>query len=58
MRLNLRVRLRTRRADEGELCYQLGKAIAAAWTGTARRLESQGSPNLKSDNWNNPRDFN
>lgn len=42
-----------------ELCYQLGKAIAAAWTGNLQALgELKCSPNLKSDNWNNPRDFN
>ena len=42
-----------------ELCHQLGKAIAAAWTGNLQALgELRCSPNLKSDNWNNPRDFN
>jgi len=42
-----------------EVCYQLGKAIAAAWTGNHGTLgELHCSPNLKSDNWNNPRDFN
>ena len=41
-----------------ELCYSIGKAIAAAWTGNAQTLgELKCSPNLKSDNWNNPRDF-
>ncbi len=41
-----------------ELCHQLGKAIAAAWTGNLATLgELKCSPNLKSDNWNNPKDF-
>ena len=42
-----------------EVSYQLGKAIAAAWTGNHNTLgELKCFPNLKSDNWNNPRDFN
>lgn len=41
-----------------ELCYQVGKAIVAAWTGNQQVLgELKCTPNLRSDNWNNPRDF-
>ncbi|MCD1653596.1 phage major capsid protein [Treponema zuelzerae] len=41
-----------------EVQYQLGKAIAAAWTGNMQALgELKCTPNLKSDNWNNPKDF-
>lgn len=41
-----------------EVQYQLGKAIAAAWTGNMQTLgELKCTPNIKSDNWNNPKDF-
>ncbi len=41
-----------------EVMYQLGKALAAAWTGDTQTLGSlRCTPNLKSENWNNPADF-
>ena len=60
MRLNLKSQAASpKELTRTELCYQLGKAIAAAWTGNLQALgELKCSPNLKSDNWNNPRDFN
>jgi HK97 family phage major capsid protein len=60
MRLNLKGEASNpRELTRNELCYQLGKALAAAWTGNLQALgELKCSPNLKSDNWNNPRDFN
>jgi HK97 family phage major capsid protein len=40
-----------------ELLYNLGKGIAAAWSGNHKVLSDLSfSPNLKSDNWTNPRD--
>jgi HK97 family phage major capsid protein len=40
-----------------ELLYNLGKGIAAAWSGNHKALaELSFSPNLKSDNWTNPKD--
>jgi HK97 family phage major capsid protein len=40
-----------------ELQYRLGKALAAAWTGNHGALaELSFTPNLKTDNWTNPRD--
>jgi hypothetical protein len=40
-----------------ELLYSLGKGIAAAWSGNHKALaELSFSPNLKADNWTNPRD--
>jgi HK97 family phage major capsid protein len=40
-----------------ELCYQLGKGIAAAWAGNHKALgELSFTPNLKADNWTNPRE--
>jgi len=40
-----------------ELRYQLGKAIAAAWTGNQGLLaELACTPNLKAENWTNPRE--
>jgi len=40
-----------------ELLYNLGKGIAAAWGGNNKALaELSFSPNLKADNWTNPRD--
>jgi HK97 family phage major capsid protein len=40
-----------------ELLYNLGKGIAAAWAGNHKTLaELSFSPNLKNDNWTNPRD--
>ena len=60
MRTNLKAQsANPKELTRNELCYQLGKAIAAAWTGNLQTLgELKCSPNLKSDNWNNPRDFN
>jgi HK97 family phage major capsid protein len=60
MRTNLKAQSASpKELTRTELCYQLGKAIAAAWTGNLQALgELKCSPNLKSDNWNNPRDFN
>jgi hypothetical protein len=46
-----------RELSRRELCYRLGKAIAAAWTrDNATLAELSCSPNMKSDNWTNPRD--
>ena len=40
-----------------ELLFNLGKGIAAAWSGNHKALaELAFSPNLKSENWTNPRD--
>jgi HK97 family phage major capsid protein len=40
-----------------ELLYNLGKGIAAAWSGNQKALHDLSfSPNLKSDNWTNPKD--
>ncbi len=40
-----------------ELRYNLGKAIAAAWTGNRKTLaELAFTPNLKAENWTNPKD--
>jgi HK97 family phage major capsid protein len=40
-----------------ELHYSLGKGIAAAWSGNHKVLADLAfSPNLKSDNWTNPKD--
>lgn len=60
MRQNLKAEsANPRELTRRELEYQLGKAIAAAWTGNLQTLgELKCSPNLKSDNWNNPKDFN
>ncbi len=40
-----------------ELLYNLGKGIASAWTGNHQALhELSFSPNLKADNWTNPKE--
>jgi HK97 family phage major capsid protein len=40
-----------------ELLYNLGKGIAAAWSGNHKTLADLAfSPNLKADNWTNPKD--
>jgi len=40
-----------------EMLFNLGKGIAAAWAGNHKTLaELAFSPNLKADNWTNPRD--
>jgi len=40
-----------------ELLYNLGKGIAAAWSGNHKVLADLAfSPNFKADNWTNPRD--
>jgi HK97 family phage major capsid protein len=40
-----------------ELLFNLGKGIASAWLGNDKALaELSFSPNLKADNWTNPRD--
>ncbi|MFP3041609.1 phage major capsid protein [Treponema primitia] len=40
-----------------ELYYALGKGIAAAWAGNHKALADLSfSPNLKADNWTNPKD--
>jgi HK97 family phage major capsid protein len=40
-----------------ELLYNLGKGIAAAWEGNQKTLaELSFSPNLKNENWTNPKD--
>lgn len=46
-----------RELSRRELLYNLGKGIAAAWTGNQKVLADLAfSPNLKSDNWTNPKD--
>ena len=46
-----------RELSRRELLYSLGKGIAAAWAGNNKTLaELSFSPNLKADNWTNPRD--
>jgi hypothetical protein len=46
-----------RELSRRELCYGLGKGIAAAWAGDYRALAGLSfSPNLKADKWTNPRD--
>src|SRR5215469_9419558 len=40
-----------------ELLYNLGKGIASAWAGNHKALADLSfSPNLKADNWTNPKD--
>ena len=46
-----------RELSRRELLFNLGKGIAAAWAGNHKTLaELSFSPNLKADNWTNPRD--
>jgi len=46
-----------RELSRRELIYNLGKGIAAAWSGNQKVLAGLSfSPNLKADNWTNPRD--
>jgi HK97 family phage major capsid protein len=46
-----------RELSRRELLYSLGKGIAAAWSGNHKVLADLAfSPNLKSDNWTNPKD--
>ena len=46
-----------RELSRRELLYNLGKGIAAAWSGNHKTLaELAFSPNFKSDNWTNPKD--
>jgi len=46
-----------RELSRRELLYNLGKGIAAAWSGNHKTLADLAfSPNLKSDNWTNPKD--
>jgi HK97 family phage major capsid protein len=46
-----------RELSRRELLYNLGKGIAAAWSGNHKALADLAfSPNLKSENWTNPRD--
>jgi len=46
-----------RELSRRELLYNLGKGIAAAWSGNHKVLADLSfSPNLKADNWTNPKD--
>ena len=46
-----------RELSRRELLFNLGKGIAAAWAGNHKALADLSfSPNLKTDNWTNPRD--
>jgi HK97 family phage major capsid protein len=46
-----------RELSRRELLYNLGKGIAAAWAGNHKTLADLAfSPNLKSENWTNPKD--
>ena len=46
-----------RELSRRELLFNLGKGIAAAWSGNHKTLADLSfSPNLKSENWTNPRD--
>jgi HK97 family phage major capsid protein len=48
---------RPKELSRRELCYSLGKGIAAAWAGNHKALADLSfSPNLKADNWTNPRE--
>ena len=48
---------RPKEMSRRELLYSLGKGISAAWSGNNKALaELAFSPNLKADNWTNPRD--
>ncbi|GHV11331.1 hypothetical protein FACS189491_02380 [Spirochaetia bacterium] len=59
---SLRDELKTRAAypkelSRRELCYALGKGIAASWAGNQKALADMSfSPNFKADNWTNPKD--
>jgi HK97 family phage major capsid protein len=59
---NLRDELKTqtkypKELSRRELLFSLGKGIAAAWAGNHQALADLSfSPNLKADNWTNPRD--
>src|SRR5215471_8303487 len=46
-----------RELSRREILYNLGKGIAAAWAGNHKALADLSfSPNLKADNWTNPKD--
>jgi HK97 family phage major capsid protein len=46
-----------RELSRREILYNLGKGIAAAWSGNHKTLNDLlFTPNLKADNWTNPRD--
>jgi len=46
-----------RELSRKELTYRIGKAIAAAWTGNHATLaELSCTPNMKTENWTNPKD--
>ena len=46
-----------RELSRRELLYNLGKGITAAWSGNHKTLADLAfSPNLKADNWTNPKD--
>jgi HK97 family phage major capsid protein len=46
-----------RELSRRELLFNLGKGIAAAWSGNHKTLHDLSfSPNLKSENWTNPKD--
>jgi HK97 family phage major capsid protein len=46
-----------RELSRREVLFNLGKGIAAAWSGNNKALaELSFSPNLKADNWTNPKD--
>ena len=46
-----------RELSKRELLYNLGKGISAVWAGNNKTLAGLSfSPNLKADNWTNPRD--
>jgi HK97 family phage major capsid protein len=46
-----------RELSRREILHNLGKGIAAAWSGNNKALADLSfSPNLKADNWTNPRD--
>jgi len=48
----------SRELSRRELLFNLGKGIAAAWSGNHKALADLSfSPNLKNDNWTNPRDI-
>jgi len=58
LRENLKTQMKyPKELTRREFLYNLGKGIAAAWTGNHKTLaELSFTPNLKNENWTNPKD--